>query len=86
MVADPVKHYRTVGQYVDAGLASFGNIYAGEVMLGLLAGAVGFGIVGIVGLAVPMIAWQAFSIFIGAIQSFIFLILTMAYMAHRIEH
>ena len=82
----PLNIIEQLANTLTLGLRLFGNIYAGEVMLGLLAGAVGFGIVGIVGLAVPMIAWQAFSIFIGAIQSFIFLILTMAYVADHIGH
>lgn len=68
------------------GLRLFGNIFAGEVLLGLIAGGIAFGVIGAVGFAIPMIAWQAFSIFIGTIQSFIFLILTMVYLAHRIGH
>lgn len=67
------------------GLRLFGNIYAGEVLLALLAGAVTVGIFGVLGAAIPLIVWQAFSIFIGALQSFIFLMLTMVYMAHRIN-
>jgi F-type H+-transporting ATPase subunit a len=67
------------------GLRLFGNIYAGEVLLALLAGAVTIGIFGVLGAAIPLIVWQAFSIFVGALQSFIFLMLTMVYMAHRIN-
>lgn len=68
------------------GLRLFGNIYAGEVLLGLLAGAVTYGALGMVGAAIPMLVWQGFSIFVGAIQSFVFLILTMVYIAHRVSH
>jgi F-type H+-transporting ATPase subunit a len=67
------------------GLRLFGNIYAGEVLLALLAGAVTVGVFGVLGAAVPLMVWQAFSIFVGALQSFIFLMLTMVYMAHRIN-
>lgn len=67
------------------GLRLFGNIYAGEVLIGLLAGAITLGVFGAIGAAIPLIIWQGFSIFIGALQSFIFLMLTMVYMAHRIN-
>jgi F-type H+-transporting ATPase subunit a len=68
------------------GLRLFGNIYAGEVLLGLLAILGTSGIIGALGGALPMIAWQGFSIFVGSIQAFIFVMLTMVYMAHRIGH
>lgn len=59
----------------------FGNIYAGEVLIAvilLLPGMYVFG--GIV----PMPIWLGFSIFIGAIQSFVFTILTIAYVAQAV--
>jgi len=31
------------------------------------------------------LAWQGFSVFIGAIQAFIFTMLTMVYMAHKVS-
>ncbi|WP_419888792.1 F0F1 ATP synthase subunit A [Neobacillus niacini] len=66
------------------GLRLFGNIYAGEVMLALLAGAVTHGFA-IASLAIfPMLIWQAFCVFIGAIQAYIFVTLTMVYIAHRL--
>jgi F-type H+-transporting ATPase subunit a len=66
------------------GLRLFGNIYAGEVMLALLAGAVthGFAVASLA--AIPMLIWQAFCVFIGAIQAYIFVTLTMVYIAHRL--
>lgn len=67
------------------GLRLFGNIFAGEVLIALLAGTIAFGALGILGAALPLMVWQAFSIFIGALQSFIFLMLTMVYMAHRVS-
>lgn len=66
------------------GLRLYGNIYAGEVMLALLAGALNNGIIPAILAAFPMIIWQAFSIFIGAIQAYIFTTLTMVYIAHRL--
>ncbi|MEH7274465.1 F0F1 ATP synthase subunit A [Neobacillus vireti] len=66
------------------GLRLFGNIYAGEVMLALLAGAVTHGFAAAVLAALPMLIWQAFCVFIGAIQAYIFVTLTMVYIAHRL--
>lgn len=66
------------------GLRLFGNIYAGEVMLALLAGAINHGIIVAAFASVPMLIWQGFCIFIGAIQAYIFVTLTMVYIAHRL--
>ncbi|MDT0698844.1 F0F1 ATP synthase subunit A [Staphylococcus chromogenes] len=65
------------------GLRLYGNIFAGEILLGLLAGvtfsALGW-IIGIPGL----IVWQGFSIFVGSIQAYIFIMLSMVYMSHKV--
>ncbi|MEH7492873.1 F0F1 ATP synthase subunit A [Neobacillus niacini] len=66
------------------GLRLFGNIYAGEVMLALLAGTVTQGFVSASLAVLPMLIWQAFCVFIGAIQAYIFVTLTMVYIAHRL--
>ncbi|MFD2707054.1 F0F1 ATP synthase subunit A [Salibacterium lacus] len=70
------------------GMRLFGNLYAKEILLTLLTGIGGAGILSAMGAGIPMIAWQAFSIFIGAIQAFIFLMLTMVYLSHKVldEH
>jgi F-type H+-transporting ATPase subunit a len=82
----------------------FGNILAGEVMLGvLLYFAGGFllaatallhghllkGALGLSGLILVMVfnvGWLAFSVFVGAIQAFIFTMLTIAYLGRAMEH
>jgi len=51
-----------------------------------LAGAVHAGFLGMLGAFVPLMVWQAFSIFVGAVQSFIFVTLTMVYIAHKVDH
>jgi F-type H+-transporting ATPase subunit a len=66
------------------GLRLFGNIYAGEVMLALLAGAATQGFAAASLAVLPMLIWQAFCVFIGAIQAYIFVTLTMVYIAHRL--
>ncbi len=68
------------------GLRLYGNIFAGEILLGLLAGSLATGFAGTVVAIIPTIVWQAFSIFVGAIQAFIFTMLTMVYMSHKVSH
>ncbi|MDQ0162611.1 F0F1 ATP synthase subunit A [Aeribacillus alveayuensis] len=90
----PLKIIEEFANTLTLGLRLYGNIFAGEILLGLLAGlatngyahSIASGIIGTIVAAVPMIAWQAFSIFVGAIQAFIFTMLTMVYMAHKVSH
>ncbi|SDW45442.1 F-type H+-transporting ATPase subunit a [Marinococcus luteus] len=67
------------------GARLFGNLYAKEILLTLLA-TVGtaFPIGTALGI-IPMVAWQGYSLFIGFIQAFIFLVLTMVYISHKVE-
>ncbi|MGM0904392.1 MAG: F0F1 ATP synthase subunit A [Bacillota bacterium] len=63
------------------GLRLFGNIYAGEVMLTLLASSIVSGLgMGLLA-AVPMVLWQAFCIFI----AYLFVLLTMVYIGQRVN-
>lgn len=90
----PMKIIEEFANTLTLGLRLYGNIFAGEILLGLLAGlatshysqSVALGLVGTIGAILPMLAWQAFSLFIGAIQAFIFTMLTMVYMSHKISH
>lgn len=54
--------------------------------MGLLAKLGGASVLGAVGALVPMLAWMGFSVFVGSIQAFIFVMLTMVYMAHKVSH
>lgn len=90
----PLKIIEEFSNTLTLGLRLYGNIFAGEILLGLLAGlavngyASGLftGIFGTIVAAAPMMIWQAFSIFIGSIQAFVFTMLTMVYMAHKVSH
>ena len=71
---------------VTLSLRLFGNIFAGAVMIGLLAGFGTFALplVGVAGGtvigAILLSVWKAFDvIFIGFIQAFIFMLLTVIY-------
>ena len=79
--------FNIIGEFASTltlGLRLYGNIYAGEVLLGLLAGLMVSGPLGLIAGILPGMAWQGFSIFIGGIQSFIFVMLTMVYMSGKV--
>ncbi|MFA6807446.1 MAG: F0F1 ATP synthase subunit A [Eubacteriales bacterium] len=59
----------------------FGNIYAGEVLIAVILMLPGLAVFGGV---IPMPVWLGFSVFIGAIQSFVFTVLTIAYVAQSV--
>ncbi|WP_201714467.1 F0F1 ATP synthase subunit A [Rossellomorea arthrocnemi] len=83
----PLKIIEEFANTLTLGLRLYGNIYAGEILLALLAGlAVNGGFGGMIGAIAPMLAWQGFSVFVGSIQAFIFCMLTMVYMAHKVSH
>ena len=82
----PLKLIEEFANTLTLGLRLYGNIYAGEILLTLIAkmvfktAIISFGLLAII----PGIAWVGFSIFIGFIQAFIFTMLTMVYMAHKV--
>ncbi|MFX3624433.1 MAG: F0F1 ATP synthase subunit A [Ectobacillus sp.] len=82
----PLKLIEEFANTLTLGLRLFGNIYAGEILLGLLATLGTSGVAGAIGGGIAMLAWQGFSVFVGAIQAFIFTMLTMVYMAHKVSH
>ncbi|MDM5314721.1 F0F1 ATP synthase subunit A [Fictibacillus sp. b24] len=82
----PLKIIEEFANTLTLGLRLYGNIFAGEMLLGLLVGLTKMGIfAGVLGIF-PLIVWQGFSVFVGAIQAFIFTMLTMVYLAHKVSH
>ncbi|MGF6953267.1 F-type H+-transporting ATPase subunit a [Neobacillus sp. B4I6] len=83
----PLKIIEEFANTLTLGLRLYGNIYAGELLLSLLAtGLAHQGIAGTIA-AVPLtLVWQGFSIFVGTIQAYIFTMLTMVYLAHKVSH
>lgn len=75
----PLNVIKEVSKLLTLGLRLFGNIYAGEVLIGVILMAGFWGIL-------PLIVWQGFSVFVGAIQAFVFTILTMVYISQATEH
>ncbi|REK69513.1 F0F1 ATP synthase subunit A [Paenibacillus paeoniae] len=75
----PVNIIETFAKPLTLSLRLFANIYAGEVLISTIL-MMGFG-------GIPfMIAWQGFSIFVGAIQAFLFTVLTMVYISQATVH
>lgn len=81
----PIKILEEFSNTLTLGLRLFGNIFAGEVLLSLLVALMTSSALGFLGGAIPMLAWQGFSLFIGGIQAFIFTMLTMVYMSHKVS-
>jgi len=82
----PLKIIEEFANTLTLGLRLYGNIYAGEILLGLLSAGLASSVGGTIGAIIPTLAWQGFSIFVGSIQAFIFTMLTMVYMAHKVSH
>ena len=66
-------------------LRLFGNIFAGEMLMSVIAKfAFSHGVWTIIAGAPLGILWQAFSVFIGAIQAFVFVTLTSVYISQKL--
>lgn len=75
----PLNILKELAKPLTLALRLFANIFAGEVLIAtiLMLGWVG----------IPLLAvWQGFSIFVGAIQAFLFTILTMVYISQATVH
>ena len=82
----PIKLIEEFTNVITLGLRLYGNIYAGEVLLGLIvtmANSLGWWSLPVV-MPLEMI-WIAFSIVIGAIQAYVFVTLSMVFMGHKVE-
>ncbi|NGP44732.1 F0F1 ATP synthase subunit A [Bacillaceae bacterium SIJ1] len=90
----PLKLIEEFSNTLTLGLRLYGNIYAGEILLSMLVGlatdgygtGIFSGVFGTLAAIIPMWLWLSFSIFIGVIQAFIFVMLSMVYMAHKVSH
>lgn len=82
----PIKIVEEFANTLTLGLRLFGNLFAGEVLLALLVGfTTTTGIWGVIFGPIPFLAWQGFSLFIGAIQAFIFTMLAMVYIGSKVN-
>ncbi len=75
----PLNILKEISKPLTLGLRLYANIFAGEVLISTIL------MMGFIG--IPLLAvWQGFSIFVGAIQAFLFTILTMVYIAQATVH
>ncbi|MCG1009896.1 F0F1 ATP synthase subunit A [Salinicoccus sp. ID82-1] len=81
----PFKFIEEFTYNLTLGLRLYGNIYAGEILLSLLIMVMASGALGFVGGFIPLMIWQGFSIYIGVIQAFIFVMLSMVYLSHKVS-
>lgn len=83
----PIKLLEEFTNTLTLALRLYGNIYAGEILLALIASMANSAglLTWIVGIPLQMV-WQGFSVFIGTIQAFVFTTLTMVYLSHKVEH
>ncbi|WEV60220.1 F0F1 ATP synthase subunit A [Streptococcaceae bacterium ESL0729] len=85
IVTSPFNVLEEFTNFLTLGLRLYGNIFAGEILLGLLT-SMGHGNPIMLGLALVLeVLWTAFSIFISCLQAYIFVTLTMVYISHKIE-
>ncbi|WP_088104386.1 F0F1 ATP synthase subunit A [Halalkalibacter urbisdiaboli] len=81
----PFKIIEEFANTLTLGMRLFGNVYAKEILMILLVGLGTSSLLGAFGAIVPLVVWQAFGVFIGSIQAYIFAMLAMVYMAHKVE-
>ncbi|KRL97378.1 F0F1 ATP synthase subunit A [Liquorilactobacillus satsumensis] len=82
----PLSVLEEFTNFLTLALRLYGNIYSGEVLLKLIYQfGKSFGIASFIP-AVPLeIIWQGFSVFIGSIQAYVFVTLTMVYISQKVE-
>jgi F-type H+-transporting ATPase subunit a len=71
----PLNILEELTKPITLALRLFGNIFAGGIMLSLI------GLIPLYAFWAPNLIWKAFDMFIGAIQAFIFALLTVLYFA-----
>lgn len=82
----PINLMKEFTNVLTLGLRLYGNIFAGEVLLTLIATlATSKGILSFIPALPLQMTWIGFSIFIGAIQAYIFVTLSMVYLANKIS-
>ncbi|KOY14657.1 F0F1 ATP synthase subunit A [Paenibacillus xylanivorans] len=81
----PINLIETASKLLTHGMRLFANIFAGEVLITTILKLTTFKVFGAIAAIPLLMAWQGFSIFIGAIQAFVFVILMMVYISQSIE-
>ncbi len=78
----PVHAIDLVAKPMSLAFRLFGNVFAGEVLISIILMLPG---IWVLGGALPLLVWLGFSTFIGALQAFVFTVLTIAYVGQAVE-
>ncbi|WP_172196353.1 F0F1 ATP synthase subunit A [Saccharibacillus qingshengii] len=81
----PINLIEQFSSLLTHGMRLYGNIFAGEVLISVILKLAAVNVVGMIAAIPLMMVWQGFSIFVGAIQAFVFMILAMVYISQKIE-
>lgn len=81
----PFKILEEFTNTLTLGLRLFGNMYAGGILTALILGMAVSKPTGFLLSIIPMLAWQGFSLFVAAIQAFIFTLLSMLYISNKVN-
>jgi len=76
----PINVVEEVAKPVSLSLRLFGNIFAGGILVALIAALLPASIMWL-----PNAIWKSFDLFVGAIQAFIFALLTILYFSQAME-
>lgn len=82
----PINIIEEFTNFLTLSLRLYGNIFAGEVLLTLIGNQLGpsMGIVTRILVAPLAMIWQGFSVFIGSIQAYVFVTLSMVYIGKKV--
>ncbi|GFZ27110.1 F0F1 ATP synthase subunit A [Lactobacillus corticis] len=82
----PINLIEELTNFLTLSLRLYGNIYAGEVLLTLIGNSLApsYGILTEIVAAPLAIIWQGFSVFIGSIQAYVFVTLSMVYIGKKV--
>ena len=83
----PINIIEQFTNFLTLALRLYGNIYSGEVLLTVIYQQLGKAAAPWTLIpAFPLeMVWQGFSVFIGSIQAYVFVTLTMVYMSQKVE-
>ena len=82
----PINIIEEFTNFLTLSLRLYGNIYAGEVLLTLIGGrfAKSAGWFTVIASVPLTLIWQGFSVFIGSIQAYVFVTLSMVYIGKKV--
>lgn len=82
----PMNLLEEVTNVISLALRLFGNIYAGEIMMALLLQLANWSIFAAPFAFILNLAWTAFSLFIGSIQAYVFVLLSSTYIGKKVNN